>query len=412
MGHSSAANRGIIFDSKQEGTHEDKDRAWRRWRGFCRASGNHADPFLTDLSPRERDVYAKSFVQCYRTADWTIGGDLKGIRQRYLATSTLRTATGHVASTFRDNFKPSPFHVEGSTNLRHQINELCRSYENVDPAPDKQKAITPKLLRSMFKLAGIGLPQFHDQTFAVITELAILGFFFAMRSCENTTPPKPGKTKLISLGGLVFRDYLKREIAHNHPGLGTAAYVTPTFEDQKNSEKNDKRTQRRTPHIDLCPVKRAASLVHRIHRLVPGYDLTTTVNTIQMDGRAVRLTQDYLRDQLQATCTAGGGKAVFGFDSNEIGTRSLRSGAAMSLFLMNHSSDKIMILGRWKSKSFMDYIRPQVLEWTNNMSTDMTRFDSFLDTAQGTAPHLARNRTRFNGREDDNTIIPRLHLNH
>ncbi len=84
----------------------------------------------------------------------------------------------------------------------------------------------------------------------------------------------------------------------------------------------------------------------------------------------------------------------------------------MSLFLMNHSSDKIMILGRWKSKSFMDYIRPQVLEWTNNMSTDMTRFDSFLDTAQGTAPHLARNRTRFNGREDDNTIIPRLHLNH
>ena len=84
----------------------------------------------------------------------------------------------------------------------------------------------------------------------------------------------------------------------------------------------------------------------------------------------------------------------------------------MSLFLMNHSSNKIMILGRWKSKSFMDYIRPQVLEWTNNMSTDMTRFDSFLDTAQATALHLARNQTRFNGREDNNTTIPRLHLKH
>jgi hypothetical protein len=413
MGHSSAANRGIIFDSKQEGTHEDKDRAWRRWQGFCRASGKHTDPFLTDLSPRERDVYAKSFVQCYRTADWTVDGDLKGIRERNLATSTLRTATGHVAATFRDHFKPSPFHVEGSTNLRNQINELCRSYENVDPLPEKQKAITPKLLRSMFKLSGVGLPPFHDQTFAVVTELAIFGFFFAMRSCENTTPPKPGKTKLINLGGLVFRDSLKRQIPHDHPGLGTAEYITPTFEDQKNAEKNDKRTQRRTPHIDLCPVKRAASLVHRIHKLVPGYDLATTLNTIQIDGRVARLTQNYLRDQLRATCIAGGGKAVFGFDSHEIGTRSIRSGAAMGLFLMNHSSDKIMILGRWKSKSFMEYIRPQVLEWTNNMSTDMTRFESFLDTAQGPAPHLARNRTRFNGRDNDSsTIIPRLHLNH
>ena len=84
----------------------------------------------------------------------------------------------------------------------------------------------------------------------------------------------------------------------------------------------------------------------------------------------------------------------------------------MSLFLMNHSSDKIMILGRWKSKSFLDYIRPQVLEWTNNMSTDMTRFEPFLDTAQGPAAPLARSRTRFNGRDDDSTNIPRLHLNH
>jgi hypothetical protein len=233
-----------------------------------------------------------------------------------------------------------------------------------------------------------------------------------MRSCENTTPPKPGRTKIISLGGLVFRDSLKQQIAHNHPGLAAAEYVTSTFVDQKNAEKNDKRTQRRTPHIDLCPVKRAASIVHRIHQRVPGYDSTTPINTIHMDGRAVRLTQGYLRDQLRATCTAGGGKAVFGFDRNEIGTRSLRSGAAMSLFLMNHSSDKIMILGRWKSKSFLDYIRPQVLEWTNNMSTDMTRFESFLDTAQGPAAPLARNRTRFNGRDDDSTNIPRLHLNH
>jgi hypothetical protein len=37
-----------------------------------------------------------------------------------------------------------------------------------------------------------------------------------------------------------------------------------------------------------------------------------------------------------------------------------------------------LLLGCWLSKAFLAYIRPQVLEWTNNMSMDMTQADSFL----------------------------------
>ena len=53
----------------------------------------------------------------------------------------------------------------------------------------------------------------------------------------------------------------------------------------------------------------------------------------------------------------------------------------MALFLGDHSTAKIMILGRWSSDAFLAHIRPQVLEWTNNMSSDMINFDSFLDAA-------------------------------
>jgi hypothetical protein len=48
---------------------------------------------------------------------------------------------------------------------------------------------------------------------------------------------------------------------------------------------------------------------------------------------------------------------------------------------MNHPVAKIMILGRWSSDAFLDYIRPQVLEWTNQLSGDMIRNDSFFDAA-------------------------------
>ena len=43
----------------------------------------------------------------------------------------------------------------------------------------------------------------------------------------------------------------------------------------------------------------------------------------------------------------------------------------MALFLQDHSTAKIMILGRWSSAAFLRYIRPQVMEWTADMSTQM-----------------------------------------
>jgi hypothetical protein len=141
----------------------------------------------------------------------------------------------------------------------------------------------------------------------------------------------------------------------------------------------DKRTQRRTTDPILCPVKRAASLVECILCHVPNHSAATTINTVHLQGATLTLTGQFLHHRLRATCSTYGGKAEFGFDAHEIGTKSIRSGAAMSLFLMNNSSDPIMLLGRWLSKNFLAYIRPQVLEWTNNMSMDMTQADSFLD---------------------------------
>jgi hypothetical protein len=68
----------------------------------------------------------------------------------------------------------------------------------------------------------------------------------------------------------------------------------------------------------------------------------------------------------------------------------------MALALQGGNSDKkIMMLGRWKSAAFLDYIRPQVLEWAGDMSNEMARTIPFLDvgeqhTARGPPrPHIA-----------------------
>jgi hypothetical protein len=71
-----------------------------------------------------------------------------------------------------------------------------------------------------------------------------------------------------------------------------------------------------------------------------------------------------------------------------------------------------MILGRWSSDAFLVYIRPQVLEWTNNMSCDMIHLDSFFDAPHRdlVAPDDPRTRKRlkasFNGRDNiDNSEV-------
>jgi hypothetical protein len=329
----------------------------------------------------------------------------------------VRSAASSLAAAFRHHIQHSPFHVQGSPNMRPTLRALLRAYDNTDPAPQRQKAITPKLLRYLFQSTGLATDNLRDSAPAVMADITIAGFFFAMRSCEYSTTPVPGKTKIIILSGIVFRTESKQLIDPTDPILLVLAqYVTITFVDQKTGKKMDPRTQQRTDHPFLCPVLRYASVIQRIHRLVPHWNPQTQVNTLRVDRKTFHITNTFVRKLLRATCQNFGGKATFGFDPAEIGNKSIRSGAAMALFLQNVSSTRIMLLGRWASEAFLVYIRPQVLEWTNNMSRDMINIDSFFQadmsqptTAPANAPRRQAN--PFNGSLIPITI-PRLHLEH
>jgi hypothetical protein len=269
----------------------------------------------------------------------------------------------------------------------------------------------------MHARAGVAHEVTHDTLYAIITELTIMAFFFAMRSCEFTLTPHPGRTQVIRLRGVLFRDSDNHEIEHASPHLGAAERVTLTFEDQKNGLKMDRRTHQRTGDPVLCPVRSLASLVARIYRRVPSASPDTTINTMFLHAQETKATSASLRTFIRSTCTLGGGKSAFGYSPSEIGTKSIRSGAAMSLFLMNHPVHKIMILGRWSSDAFLVYIRPQVLEWTNQMSRDMIHIDSFLDATDTQRTPTTDPRTRqrlFNADRSDNHPVKMLemHLHH
>ena len=286
----------------------------------------------------------------------------------------------------------------------------------MDPPKQVQKAITPKLLKCLFQLAGGPPTKVTAQ--AQAADIIIGAFFFAARSCEYSKTPKPGKTKLITAACVVFRSGDKKIIPHNSPRLvELSEFVTITFIDQKNGDKMDARSQRRTDHPVLCPTRRWASAIRRLATTLPDFSGETPLCTIHTNGSTLLINNTFIRTLLRDTCRLYGGKPVFGFHPHEIGNKSIRSGAAMALSLLNHAPYRIQILGRWRSNSFLDYIRPQVLEWTTNMSRDMIQVTDFHDfenqNRQTTAHHNHSNRRRpLYGNDPSELLIPKFHLQH
>ena len=110
------------------------------------------------------------------------------------------------------------------------------------------------------------------------------------------------------------------------------------------------------------------------------------------------MSDERVRNLLRSTCRLFDGVNQYGIGEREVGTRSIRSGAAMALAVQGGQSERsIMMLGRWKSLAFLVYIRPQVLEWAGDMSCRMANTSSFLDVggdgSQGrtTAPYTNPN---------------------
>jgi hypothetical protein len=167
----------------------------------------------------------------------------------------------------------------------------------------------------------------------------------------------------------------------------------------------EKHSQRRSGVPGFCPVEEA--WVEVIERLRNDFDTAnqiawgrTPVCVFLQNGTPFEVGSENVTELLRRTCLIlfEGANKYGVVAPEELGTRLIRSGAAMALSLQKGNSDrKIMMLGRWKSLAFLSYIRPQVLEWAGGMAGDMAKMIPFLLLDVGGAnrgPEVARKDTR------------------
>ena len=195
-----------------------------------------------------------------------------------------------------------------------------------------------------------------------------------MRSCEYLKTPanEEKKTRLLCIRNIEFRN-CGTMVPHACKTLRHAKTVTVTFEDQKNGEMFKSITMHRCPPEDpLCPVETWADLVHRVLSY-PGTNEDTPVCTYMGDnGRLTQLSSATMLVRLRTAVTMVGEDRL-GFKASEVSTHSIRSGAAMAMYLDNVPVFTIMLIGRWKSDAFLNYIRKQVEMFSHNVSTRMLK---------------------------------------
>lgn len=257
---------------------------------------------------------------------------------------------------------------------------MLRGYEKEDPPPRRQKAVTPVLLLDLVDYAR-GLPQWAKHT----ADLIVGGYFFAMRVCEFCSTERPGRTRKLTLGDIVFRDQDSRVVDQTDPRLdGKAMFVTICFSDQKNGTKMERRSHQKTGQEILCPVKAWVRTVQRVRSQFRTRDNNSIPVCAYKEGHSAKeISSSQVLQLLRSSCKFHDGENRYGIKESELGTRSIRSGAAMALALQGDTSDqKIMMLGRWKSTAFLHYIRPQVLEWAGDAAQQMSTTKSFLDVGK------------------------------
>jgi hypothetical protein len=97
---------------------------------------------------------------------------------------------------------------------------------------------------------------------------------------------------------------------------------------------------------------------------------------VQYKGKIINITGEMIADLCRDGVVAIG-EMKLGIQRSEIGTRSIRSGAAMAMYLAGVPVFSIMLIGRWLSTAFLKYIRKQVQEFLQGVSLKMIEVQSF-----------------------------------
>ena len=242
--------------------------------------------------------------------------------------------------------------------IDYRLQAVLRTWKKVDPPPTRVKPLPMLVLRRAHRLAESNL-QVSPRLFSA-GDCLILAFYFLLRPGEYSGTPRTAADDLFRFQdvGVWIGQRRLDPLSCPTDDLLAATFVTVTFTTQKNGVRGETLGHGRSGHPTLCPV---AALTRRLLNLrLAGALPTTPINAFRPTPEAPW--QFVLPSDVTTLLRRAVGllpPALTDFTARDISARSTRAGGAMAMLCGGIDSDRIRLIGRWRSDEMYRYLHVQ-----------------------------------------------------
>ena len=332
---------------------------WRIWADYCASLS--VDPTLQDVA----DPIPILQVFAYRFRRGVLNTSHRPVRSR-----TVEGALRSVGQALASVGSPDPrFSPQGK--LDHRLRRQLACYSRTDSPPQRVKPIPVPILQHVMAQAHAA----GDPVACAFADMICLGFFFLLRPGEyaGTSPSsQPFRACDIHLFlGTVRLNVATAPAAH----LLAATFVTLEFTTQKNGVRGEVVGLGRSGDPLFCPV--AAAARRHLHLRSAAAPATQPIASYRdpVTLHLRRVTPTDLTALLRTSVRLLG--PAHGFLPADVSARSLRAAGAMALLCANVDTDRIRLLGRWRSDEMLRYLHVQAEPLMRDFSSRMLAGGTF-----------------------------------
>ena len=131
----------------------------------------------------------------------------------------------------------------------------------------------------------------------------------------------------------------------------------------------------------MCPIRALGRRV--LHIRDNGGTPDTYLSAFRSAGTWQFVTHSHVSTGLKLAAAALDYPSCRGIPIDRIDTHSLRCGGANALALAGYKDREIQKMGRWRSATFLEYIRESLSDFSAGMSTSMKRSFNFVNVEGG-----------------------------
>jgi len=267
---------------------------------------------------------------------------------------------------------------------------MLDSYRNADPPTEKKFPIEADVPELLFDMGYGPNGTVFGQT---VGDLTLIAFYYLLRVGEYTVKGSRNESKWtvqFKLEDITFFNRNERGQLRCLPRDAPVATIlqaegaTLKLDNQKNGWKGVCVYQQHNGDAFWCPVQALARWV--IHLGTNRASGTAYLSAYWINGKRCNAMADDISRHLKLAVGILNYPTRKGIPIDRVDTHSLRGGGANALALSGYLYTQIQKMGRWRGATFKEYIREELTNYSDGMSTAMRTKFSFMNIV-GNAYH-------------------------